>query len=709
MNYISFFIQKIKPFFRIIYSLLKAPLLFFLLIALCFWSDGYTLEDFGIEATLNPNDYCHITDVNYTAVVQDTNVSITEYLTFDVHASSKSNPFKELWRELPEDIVDGVKVTYRVDSVSQVLENGEEIPYKETSKMYWEDSDYTRDATQYWHHSAGSGRHPDDDESLLIYIPWTYRDTLTFKIQYTMYNASLRYNDCAELYLSLFSGKSVKWLKSYQAKILVPNELMPTDYYAYSFGTKYSRIPFTESDTLVPGHHAFSIQLDQKDLKFNHHNRYIEFCLLAYGKDKHIFAQSAPRNQYTFYNVLDECIAENEAYSNQVSRFRMYRLLCLAICICLSLCIISRTKKRYQEALNNPQIAKPDNEPEYFRDIPSDLDPYFASELVFLKDPFNKNKEKQEEYAAILLSLVRKKYVTITKLNTLSDWKDTNTLIHLEPIHCGEENTSSNLVTYHSTTGEILEPLTTSERLYYDLLSRQISSRMSQSISLYSLQQEIDEDYVYTNNFIKNIEKKPALECGFMQGYFSQMDYDAEQKKFEKSGNLSFVLAIILLVFVNGFSYFTPMMLSLGAYTLLGITLLWRSAFLSMKAPDLVFFTPFGANEQAKWRGLYNFLNSNTLMNEREVHEIALWEKYLIYATAFGISEKVISAIKLHVNTLDIDTSPILHHQSYIHSSHFHSTSRGFGRSLHTSSRGGFSGHGYGGGGRGGGGGGGGH
>lgn len=58
---------------------------------------------------------------------------------------------------------------------------------------------------------------------------------------------------------------------------------------------------------------------------------------------------------------------------------------------------------------------------------------------------------------------------------------------------------------------------------------------------------------------------------------------------------------------------------------------------------------------------------------------------------------------------LDIDTSPVLNHHSYIHSSSFHRTSRSFGHSIHTSSRGGFGGHGYGGGGRGGGGGGGGH
>ena len=57
-------------------------------------------------------------------------------------------------------------------------------------------------------------------------------------------------------------------------------------------------------------------------------------------------------------------------------------------------------------------------------------------------------------------------------------------------------------------------------------------------------------------------------------------------------------------------------------------------------------FTQYGANEQAKWYGLYNFLNSDTLINEKEVYDLPLWEKYLIYATAFGISEKVVKAME---------------------------------------------------------------
>ena len=195
-----------------------------------------------------------------------------------------------------------------------------------------------------------------------------------------------------------------------------------------------------------------------------------------------------------------------------------------------------------------------------------------------------------------------------------------------------------------------------------------------------------------------------------MEGYFQSTAYDIPKKELNKSAKSSIKLSLLLLFVVNGISYFTPMALSFGAYTILGIAYLWKYIYLASKASNLVLFTQYGADEQAKWFGLYNFLNSDTLMNEKEIQDIVLWEKYLIYATAFGISEKVVNAIKINAVQINIDSSPILNRSSYIHSSNYHHTSRSFGRSIHTSSRGGgFGGHGYGGGGRGGGGGGGGH
>ena len=725
MKYLKFFFREIIKFLKSLVSLLRPFLFIILIMFVVFISEGYTLEDFGFDGfSLNPNDYCNLTDVEYTAILHDdpngnANVEITEYLTFDVHAGSKSNTYKELWRELPEDYVDGLKVTYDVKSVSQILDNGEEIPYLETSKMYWEDSDYTQSSTMRWHHSDGSGIYPDNDESLLIYIPWTYREKMTFKIVYSMNNAALKYNDCSELYLAMYSGDSITKLNSYKAQILIPDELMPSTYYTYTFGTANSRLPYTESDYINPGYHTFSINLDKSDLKFNYHNRYIEFCLLAYGNDRHIFTQYAPNNRYSHENVLDECIAENEYYETQNRKYNTYKLLLLLASIIGSILIVISAINKYKKTKKKYNLYEPEINYEYFREIPSDLDPIFASELVFMKDPFDENKEKKEEYAAILLSLIRKKYVKITKLDANVDWNNTNTVISIEsmrteysvPEFTDSPNYSPEPVytVINENTGEALEPLTTSERLYFELLERH-ARNYNNSITISQFQKSIDKDYVYTNAFVKDIEKKPILESGVMQGYFQSAEYDIPKKELNKNAKFNFTLALILLFIVNPISYFTPMALGFGAYTIFGIACLWKYFYLTTKASNLLLFTQYGANEQAKWYGLYNFLNSDTLINEKEVYELPLWEKYLIYATAFGISEKVIKAIKIHAVELNIDSSPILNHHFFIHSRSFHRTSRAFGRSIHTSSRGGgFGGHGYGGGGRGGGGGGGGH
>lgn len=725
MKYLKFFLLKIKKIIKGIIIKLSPILLWIFILIILFLGDGYTLEDLGFDGfTLNPNDYCNITDVDYTAILHDdedgkANVEITEYLTFDVHASSKNNTYKELWRELPEDTVDGLKVTYDVKSVTQILDDGREIPYFETPKMYWEDEDFTQSATRRWHHSEGTGMYPDNDESLLIYIPWTYREKMTFRIEYSLNNAALKYKDCSELYLSMYSGNTITKLNSYKAQILIPNSIMPSTYHSYTFGTANSRVPFTESNSINPGYHTFSINLNKSDLKFNYHNRYIEFCLLSYGKDKHIFTKYAPHNLYSSENVLNECIAENEYYKTQNQLFNTYKIIILLTSIIATLFLVYNAKKKYKKIKEKYNFYSPETDYEYFREIPSDLDPIFASELVFMRDPFNENKEKQEEYAAILLSLIRKQYVKVYKANNYSDWNDSNTVITLEPIHTSyvtrgfidspDYSPEPIYVTTNEYTGNTLEPLTTSERLYLQLLERH-ARIYNNTITISQLQNCINNDYVFTNAFVEDMEKKPILESGVTQGYFQSANYDVPQKDLNRTAKSSLVWGLILLIAVNGISYFTPMALSFGAYTILGLACIWKYIYLSSKASNSVLLSQYGVNEQAKWYGLYNFLNSDTLINEKEIHDLPLWEKYLIYATAFGISEKVIKAIKIHATEFNIDNSPILNHHCYIHSSNFHRTSRSFGRSIHTSSRGGgFGGHGYGGGGRGGGGGGGGH
>jgi uncharacterized membrane protein len=57
--------------------------------------------------------------------------------------------------------------------------------------------------------------------------------------------------------------------------------------------------------------------------------------------------------------------------------------------------------------------------------------------------------------------------------------------------------------------------------------------------------------------------------------------------------------------------------------------------------------TQKGINYEAEWKGLENYMKNFSMLDEREVPELVLWEKYMVYATAFGIADKVIKQLKV--------------------------------------------------------------
>ncbi len=150
--------------------------------------------------------------------------------------------------------------------------------------------------------------------------------------------------------------------------------------------------------------------------------------------------------------------------------------------------------------------------------------------------------------------------------------------------------------------------------------------------------------------------------------------------------------------------------LAFGAFFILGIACIISAIYLKSQANKYILLTRFGETEYEKWRGLYDFLNSDTLIHERTMIELPLWEKYLVYATAFGLPDKVIEAISLHCPVTDTDS---IVNNTYCRSGRYRSSGRSFRSSIRSGSAGAASsssgGFGYGGGGRGGGGGGGGH
>lgn len=66
--------------------------------------------------------------------------------------------------------------------------------------------------------------------------------------------------------------------------------------------------------------------------------------------------------------------------------------------------------------------------------------------------------------------------------------------------------------------------------------------------------------------------------------------------------------------------------------------------------------TKSGNEDYAKWKGLRNFLNDFGNFEAKELPEIQLWEKYLVYATVFGIAKKLSQQMEIKFKEMPSST-----------------------------------------------------
>lgn len=681
------------------------------------------------------NDYAHITDMEYKAEVLDEKelggkVLITEVITFDIHASDKDNPFWELWRDLPESEYDGLKVDYDVLSVYEIKENGSKVKWEESDKLYWYDEDYVSEeyGPGKWYHSKGPYDDYQNFECLLFYIDGIYRDTITFEIKYIMNNAALKYSDVSELYLSMFSGDSTKNLKSFKGQILIQNKDMPEkgNYTISTYGTTKHRFNFNESKTLNNGYHTIYFDLNEEDLKFNSDNNYIEMTLLSYGDDKHSFTNYAPENNESDSKYLQEALNNDKEYDENIknkiktkNKIFFYTMLTTIVVLLLTFTKPLILKRKYT-------IYKSSINPDYFRDIPSDLDPYFAATLVFSKK--GKKPDLGDIFSSLMLSLARKGYIELKQIDPNKKWSQNNIEINLlySPTTISTMSTTNNQtpvttlkeadLEIRNKNGKVLEKLTENEKEYFNLI---LKYAVGAKLSMETFQNKISKDYDNTDSFLDKI-KKSITDIGVSKNYFQKQDYNDANKEIKGNANVILTIGICVFIFGNLLTYDNNYNFVYGVFTLFGLTSILCSMYLYNLSRKYTLLTQYGEEEYAKWFGLYNFLNSKTLMNEKTVIDVVLWEKYLVYATAFGISQKVIDALEIICPNIQVTQSIVLSN-SYYRSTSFRSYNRSFYRNSYNASNtsrasrysgGGYYGGGgsfYGGGGRGGGGGGGGH
>lgn len=107
-------------------------------------------------------------------------------------------------------------------------------------------------------------------------------------------------------------------------------------------------------------------------------------------------------------------------------------------------------------------------------------------------------------------------------------------------------------------------------------------------------------------------------------------------------------LPIFRMGFIKEFGIGFPKTFLVGMVAILPIVsvLLYTWKLQKDASQKIAVLTQNGSNEKQEWKGLANYMKDFSLLKEKEVPELIIWEKYLVYATAFGIANKAIEQMK---------------------------------------------------------------
>jgi uncharacterized membrane protein len=134
----------------------------------------------------------------------------------------------------------------------------------------------------------------------------------------------------------------------------------------------------------------------------------------------------------------------------------------------------------------------------------------------------------------------------------------------------------------------------------------------------------------------------------FYDSFFSSIKDRMKNDLMDNSANktMGYGIAIVFLIIIIqacasifNFIPFIIMIIEVSIFTII----------VGAKPQVLGKWTDEGRILERKSINFKKFLNDYTLLKEKKITDVLIWEEYLIYATAFGISEKVLKAAKLSI------------------------------------------------------------
>ena len=431
-----------------------------------------------------------------------------------------------------------------------------------------------------------------------------------YKISYTVKNCINVYNDVSEFYWQLLGKDWSMETENISGKLTLPKEVA------------------SKGDFRVWAHGP----LDGEILKDN--NKSCSFFVTKMPKQTFLELRIVFPNTITPYstrtynkNYLQNILKEEQTLADEANSLRIsaqkkqkfYNITIYFVEALVSLGIlkiVAPSKNDFKKITYNTY-----NKLDYYRDIPDEnMSPVSAHMLRYFKNSF-KICSMSNCISALMLSLTQKNWISIITGKTKDETK----------IQLNGNDTF----------------LTEDEKRLYNYLGR-----IGNEFTLKEYNKYIDshqESFYNTLKAIKSFNEVPLSSSKYLN---KQNVNTKNSLKLVTACCFFITVFIIFIQFAindsNGYSKWTYCLI-------ISITLLFIGVLAYLKSIKIPSLTQEGLEEKEKWIGLEKFMKDFSLLKDRTIPELVLWEKYLVYATAFGIADKVLKQLKTRFPELNND------------------------------------------------------
>lgn len=343
-------------------------------------------------------------------------------------------------------------------------------------------------------------------------------------------------------------------------------------------------------------------------------------------------------NKIRNYHYLDRIIEEENNWAeetNQASKTAQGFLIAIAVIYLIIIIVQVIRIRKYLAIREQKGTGIEHKDLKYFREIPRE-DTATPAEATYLyhfeKKKLTPSEIQSQTVASTILNLALKKIISLRV-----DGNKVYVKLLLEPTDLKKD-----------------------ELAIYQLLKE--ASGKQEEFALDDLKKYAKKKYTKYSEFINKVvnEARESL-------YDLKLIDKAKEKEYSKSQSAgikySFVKNIYEWLIVTYIISFIPIF-KMGMIKELGIgfsksflefliailpmvgILLYSWKLQKDISKKIAVLTQAGSDEKAQWKGLANYMKDFSLLKEREVPEFVIWEKYLVYATAFGIADKVIEQMK---------------------------------------------------------------